>query len=398
MRSCSRLALGLGWLAALAAIAARLPADSLWLLPVAAGLGLWLVLPPGRRHRPAPVPILKPSTEGVLRSLSNLLIVVSPEGSIRAVNAAACKALGYGHDELVGQPLERVVVGTPDPLMLASGGRTVEAAYRSRTGFTLPVLVSSSVLPGQEGSVQAVVLMAQDISQHKQYAAQLRLLVDRLLHAQEEERRKVAHDLHDGMLQYVIAAQMQLQGVQKGLREPVPGLDRGIEHLRAAVEEGRRLIYNLRPSSLDQFGLVETLRRELEESDLEVEFVVDLGQATIPSTMETGLYRIVQEALSNVRKHSGASGVEVRLGRVAQEIQLKVQDRGCGFDPEKSSEGVGLNGMRQRAELLGGWLEVSSAPGKGTVVRAGLPLSPTPPDPSGPPSEPPASDRTPAAC
>ncbi|GMU53005.1 MAG: hypothetical protein AMXMBFR33_21510 [Candidatus Xenobia bacterium] len=339
---------------------------------------------PGRRLTPEPLPLsTHPYADRVLRSLSNLLVVVGADGIVRAVNGVACNVLGYSEEELVGQPFKSILQSSSSPVTMASC-RNLEAVYRARDGSPIPVLMSCSLVSGESGELKALVTVAQDISDRKQAEsrlavkeARLRELLDRLITAQEEERRSVARDLHDGMLQYVIAADLQLQMFKK--RRGEESLARAVEFLKGSVEEGRRLIYDLRPSALEQLGLVETLRRQLEDArqelGWEVTFRNELGGTNIPGALETGLYRIAGECLSNARRHSRAERVALRLSLEEGEIRLEFQDWGVGFDTEQSPEGVGLQSMRERVELLGGWLQIESRPGEGTLVRAGFPLS-----------------------
>lgn len=212
----------------------------------------------------------------------------------------------------------------------------------------------------------------------------LRGFLDRLIHAQEEERKMVAYDIHDGLLQYVIAADMHLKAFTATLSPDRPELAemrRGLERLHAAIREGRRVISDLRPSTLDDFGLVDTLHRHLarlaEDTGWKVRFDESLDGISMVPTMETTIFRIVQEALNNAQKHSETSEIYVSLARRRGEVVIRVQDWGRGFDVEAVSadqRGLGLSAIRERADLMGGWCNIESRPGEGTVVEVGLPL------------------------
>lgn len=183
-----------------------------------------------------------------------------------------------------------------------------------------------------------------------------------------------------------VAARLQLEALDHDLPEPVPGsLERARTHLQSAVEEGRRLIQDLRPSGLTELGLVGTLRTLLEDLGQEFGWVTDLqdnlGSQPLSPTLETTLYRIVQEALNNTRKHAQARSVAINLKLQDNWIHLQYQDEGSGFDPALQRTGVGLQSMKERAEVVGGWLQLTSAVGGGTIIHAGLPFQP--PGPSG---------------
>ena len=153
--------------------------------------------------------------------------------------------------------------------------------------------------------------------------------------------------------------------------------------LRRTVGEARAVVADLRPTVLDDFGLARALRLQVErlsEEGLQATFEEDLGGERLPEAVETALFRVAQEALTNVRKHSRAERVRVALGRSGQALRLEVRDWGRGFAADgakgeaEPGERVGLSGMRERVALLGGRLEINSKPGAGTVVVAEVPL------------------------
>ena len=216
---------------------------------------------------------------------------------------------------------------------------------------------------------------------------QLRRLVGRLIMAQEEERRRVAYDVHDGLAQTAAAAHQHLQafarhnppGSAKGREE----LDEALELVRDVVGESRQVIYDLRPTVLDDYGLAAAVRLQVEmlrSEGLEVGFEEALGDERLPPEVETTLFRVAQEALTNVRKHAQASRVCVVLDHPSRAVRLQVGDDGHGFVPDemKRSNGpgerVGLSGMRERLSLLGGRFELRSEPGSGTTVTAEVDL------------------------
>ncbi len=217
--------------------------------------------------------------------------------------------------------------------------------------------------------------------------SRLKELVGKLVAAQEEERRRVAYDVHDGLTQIAIATHQTLQAF--ALNHP-PGstveegsLDRALDLAQRVVREARHVIEDLRPTSLDDFGLVAALRletEELREEGWEISLDEDLGEERLAPEIETALFRVAMEALTNVRKHSRASGATVSLSRHAERIRLEITDQGRGFDPPASftrgrGEKVGLASMRERVSILGGHLRVESHPDKGTTVMAEIPLA-----------------------
>jgi PAS domain S-box-containing protein len=328
-------------------------------------------------------------TERVLKALSNLLVLAGPDGQIQMVNDAVCSVLGYERGELLGLPHQALL--DSDLSELPPGTKNMETGFRKRSGESVPVLVSSSAVYGESSNeLEGLVIVAQDISERKETERslqasekRLRHLMERLQNAQEEERQKVARDLHDGMLQLVIAAEMQLTVFRKKIdpKGEHPGLRQGIECLSEAVKEGRQLIQNLRPPSLDKFGLVQSVRQEglklSRELQCETEFNFELEEAEIPSSVENAVFRICQEALNNIRKHAHPKKVSILIKVTHGSLVVTVEDDGEGFDMESDSfeRGVGLDSMSERAELQGGYLKHQSQSGQGTRVTAVIPLN-----------------------
>ncbi|HEX2392156.1 MAG TPA: GAF domain-containing protein [Solirubrobacterales bacterium] len=203
------------------------------------------------------------------------------------------------------------------------------------------------------------------------------------LAATESERSRWARELHDETLQGLAALRLSLAAIGKAAPEQVEGL---VEQAGAEVEEEivklRSLITDLRPASLDQLGagpaleaLAERMRLRGLEVDLRLDLAFEAGRASTrhDEELETALYRIVQEAVNNAVSHGEASRVEVEVAEHDGAVTIVVRDDGAGFDTTRRSDGFGLRGMRERAELLDGSVEVDSAPGRSTTVRAMLP-------------------------
>jgi len=220
----------------------------------------------------------------------------------------------------------------------------------------------------------------------------IRDLVGRILVTQEEERRRLAYEVHDGFTQTAISTYQLLQNFAdmypQASVEATEQLNETIDRLEQTIKEARRLIADLRPSALDDFGLAAALRHRVEkiraDEGIEVGYEAALGEERLPASLETTLFWIAQEALANVCKHSETEKAHVVLERVGDRrggsVRLRVRDWGLGFRPYEEMSGgargerVGLSSMRERAAVLGGTLEVSSEPGGGTLVKAEIPL------------------------
>jgi signal transduction histidine kinase len=202
--------------------------------------------------------------------------------------------------------------------------------------------------------------------------AQRARLLKAWLKAQEEERARIARELHDEVGQALTGLILGLEGLPGDRVEALKEL------ARHTLTEVRRLALDLRPSVLDHLGLEAALRRYVREYAERTGVEVDLSfhlTRPLPQELETVVYRVVQEALTNVARHSGSPRASVGVVEVLGEVRVFVEDEGRGFDPEAVDPGrQGLLGMRERVELLGGRLSVESAPGQGTRVQVRLPI------------------------
>lgn len=210
-------------------------------------------------------------------------------------------------------------------------------------------------------------------------------LVVTVIKAQEEERRRVAREIHDGPAQSLANLAFRLEVCQKLLSSDVERARAEIEglkkQLRDSLQEVRRIIFDLRPLALDDLGLVPAVRAYLDDvsqrTGLQVSFRVLGQERRLPSPLEVTLFRLVQEAVSNVWKHARAATVDVKVEFLPDRVQAVVQDDGIGFDVAAGeAEGhFGLAGMRERVALLDGAFDIDSQPGRGTRVSFTIPVT-----------------------
>jgi len=245
---------------------------------------------------------------------------------------------------------------------------------------------------------RANVLLAGEIGEHKrteealkQSGRELTDLSSRLLTAHEEESKRIGQELHDGLAQtlsaikiWVEAALMQMN--QKNLDEAAKSLESVRPLARGAVEDVRRISKNLRPSSLDDFGIVATISWLLQEFKtlyvrIEIEEQIEILEDEIPDPLKIVIYRISQETLNNVAKHSQAGVVHFCLKKTDSVIELVINDNGEGFEMEDilsgdpSGRGLGITSMRERTELSGGSFSIETRKGSGTTVQSLWPLT-----------------------
>ena len=205
--------------------------------------------------------------------------------------------------------------------------------------------------------------------------------VRRVIEAQEQERKRIARELHDETGQALTSILLGLKSLERvGGDETHDGVESLRELVVETLQNVRRLAVELRPSALDDFGLVAALDRLAatyrEQTDLEIDFEAGVPQERLPQAVETTLYRVVQEALTNVVKHAAASRVSILVVQRETSVMAVVEDNGQGFDAQGTrADALGLVGMRERAALVRGKVAVESSPGAGTTVRVEVPLS-----------------------
>jgi PAS domain S-box-containing protein len=277
--------------------------------------------------------------------------------------------------------------------------RHIELSARGRTLGILEIYGSEQLASVTEDALASLAAHAVSAFEnahlyHEVWDREQRLqdALRQLLIAQEEERRRVAYELHDGLAQVAAATHMSLQTFAAQYRPRSPQtrqqLEKSVELARRVVREARQVIAGLRPTTLDDFGLERALRlyvQELVSDGWTIEYDPQPGLDRLPGPIETVLYRIAQEALTNIRKHAETLTATITLRREAGRVELEVVDRGAGFKQapvapdDDPGHRVGLVGMRERAALVGGVCTIESEPGCGTrvLVRIPLPAAPT---------------------
>jgi len=237
-------------------------------------------------------------------------------------------------------------------------------------------------------SVQISISMenAELVTRLAKRRAELQVLLEQIINAQEEERRLIAYDIHDGLIQLLVGSRLQISNFMAEY-EPTPeqdnaALQKGVDGLAVAIKEARRVIEGLRPAALDDLGLVDTIRFVAEEASMEDGFVLSFTNELPPTrlsvSIETTAFRIMQEAITNARKYAKMNRLTISLCQEDNTLQIQIKDDGEGFDPAHIAtpqrEGVGLRSMVERARLVGGDCLIESVVGQGTAVFISLPI------------------------
>jgi signal transduction histidine kinase/ligand-binding sensor domain-containing protein len=208
-----------------------------------------------------------------------------------------------------------------------------------------------------------------------------RQFAERLIGSQEQERRRIAADLHDGLGQQILIIKNRVELAMKNVQDPVETeeqLKEIAESARSAINDVRTISHGLRPIHLEQFGLRETLVNLFDQvgetSSIEFVYHIDQIDGCIPSEREINFFRIIQEGINNILKHSDAAQASCMIRRTDPVITASLWDNGKGFDMTALKEGLGMTGIRERTKILGGISEVRSTPGQGTTVLITIPI------------------------
>ena len=336
---------------------------------------------------------------GLLESAPDAMVIVDSNGLIQIVNARTERMFGYTRAELRDQPVDVLVpqrlrnahvrhrVGYLTKPVARPMGADLELHGRRKDGTEFPVDISLS--PMQSESGRFVIAAVRDVTDRRD--AQRRLdetagvlqrqrLFARLIAAQEEERLRIASDIHDDTVQAMTATSLRMQQLRRHLTDPAQ--IELLTTLEGAVRESivrlRRLMFDLRPASLDRSGLAVAMRELLERLHEETALIFALENHLTDEPdgeVRTALYRIAQEALVNVKKHADARRVDVELRTVGSGCRVRIEDDGRGFDVESTDKPghLGLVSMRERAQIAGGWWTVRRSDSGGTVVEFWLP-------------------------
>jgi PAS domain S-box-containing protein len=335
-------------------------------------------------------------TRSLIEASLDPLVTISPDGKIMDVNRATELSTGIPRHELIGTDFSDYFA---EPEKAREGYQQVfregfvrdyPLAIRHRSGRVTDVLYNATVYRNETGTVQGVFAAARDITERnraeeelRKKENQIRFFASQCLTAQETERRRIAAELHDSIAS-------ALAGIKFRIEKTADDMKRGLgntesirdlsSNMAQTIGEVRRIMADLRPSILDDLGILPALNwfcREFEKTypHLSVQKQTGISEDEIPDLLKTVIFRISQEAMSNIARHSNASLVDLALQKTGERLELTIQDNGHGFQVDEIVKGFGLSTMRERAELSGGTFAVQPGEGKGTLIRVSWPLA-----------------------
>ena len=366
-------------------------------IPSHDGAGRWMLLAiEDRTEELRTIEDLRKQTE-LLQLAHDAILVRGVDGVILFWNLGARETYGWSPAEACGS-ISHQLLGTqfPEPFeqwqekLFSRGSWEGELAHLTKDGRRIHVASRQVLQHDQKGRTIGVLEINRDITSRKDAEEALRNLSGRLLQLQDEERRRIARELHDSTGQSLAALVIHLSAVSTRISAIDPGaeemLREAIDLSQKASDETRTLSYLLYPPTLDHAGLRSALEWYIDgftqRSKVKVELDVSIGQERLAEIVERTLFRIVQESLTNIFRHSGSNTASVRISRQAGIVRLEVADNGKGIPDDVLTAlnssggqlGVGIRGMRERIRQLGGWLQVRSQPG-GTTIISSLPVN-----------------------
>jgi hypothetical protein len=339
--------------------------------------------------------------ETAFSAMAEGAIITEADGRIRWVNDAFCRIYGYSRDEVIGQTPRILKSGRHDQAFYQDFWRQLttvgrwrgELWNRRKSGEVFPEEISIQALPGSDGKPVRYISIFSDITERKrneaklkESEAQLRELAEFLRRAREEERSRIARELHDELGQSLTALRIDLNWLRSrggpltaAMRER---LQAALSLVERTVDAVRRISEDLRPRMLDDLGLAAAIEHHVSQfsqrSGIPCSLTMNREEFEVDSRCATAVFRVVQEALTNVARHADAANVAVRIEETADGIRLSVRDDGRGFAEQGGGKTFGLIGMRERVAALGGRIEIESVPEQGTAIEAWIPREETP--------------------
>lgn len=332
----------------------------------------------------------------LVENISEMYCILDPQFNVTYGSPNLFTRTGYHESQLIGSHFfglpdhrdrQRVLHSLEESARKGTVDTSCEFRLQPKNGMAFWVEQSTRIERDDSGNVVEYRSLLRDITERKRAEEVFRNLSSRIIEAQESERRRVARDLHDGINQILSSIQFRLKSAEEKDTTRKNPLIREIGEARIlleeAIQEVRRISQNLRPSILDDLGLVAAVRSVCDEFIERCKIQIDTEFSGIvnrlPDNIELVLFRTIQEALNNIEKHSSATHVDLHLVMKDSYIEALIRDNGKGFDfvslaeKRKKHRGLGLDGMKERVTYLGGTVEVSSKVHKGTEVLVQIP-------------------------
>ena len=332
--------------------------------------------------------------DNIMQTMREILIVIDPDGKIKSVNRYACQLTGYDEWELIGISFADLFMqgkihdGDDAKSSPADSHELSETLCRTKSGEEIPVLFSMAPLYDRDGIAQGTVFAAIDITDRKNAEEEIKYLSRQIIQIQEDERAYISRELHDNLGGSLTALKILIHALflKMGKKEQADAKKKYselMEYLDGIIDTSRQISGNLSPIGLKKLGLtnaVKELVNTLQKiKNLQITIDLDNIETYFPERWDMNLYRIIQEALTNILKHSDATAVSIKTDTSGDALMLSIRDNGKGLGAAVQKNdgiirgGLGISIMRERANLLKGSFEILSHSDKGTEIRIEIP-------------------------
>lgn len=339
--------------------------------------------------------------EKTINNLNEVVIVADRDRNVLMTNLTIQKIFGYRPEEIVGRQTGMLHANEEMFNQLPLAGREElekKGVYHTRypmkhkDGTVIDTEITTSVILEKDGWQSGTISVIRDITEQlkyehrlQQYQDSLKQLTTELSLTEEKQRKKIAANIHDHLSQLLVVSKMKLEGLEKELNsgDAKKVLTIVKSYISEALENSRKITYDLSPPVLYELGLVETMHWMMEkveeEQGIDAIFKSDVEKVEFPESKRILVFRIIQELVNNVLKHARAEKLEIVFRKIDSELQVTVEDNGKSFNPEELTESrfqkgeFGLFAVKERVKNLGGKFSIHSEPGKGTTVKFSIP-------------------------